>query len=156
LKLRGYVDADYAGCLNTSRSTTSWIFLLGETAVSWCSKRQKAVTLSTCEAEYMAMGSATKEAMFLKEFLTELGYFHDEKGVKLFCDSQSAINLMKNPVLHQSTKHIRVQAHFIRERVELGDIRVSFVGTKEQIADYLTKPTAREKLVFCRRSAGVN
>jgi hypothetical protein len=155
VKLKGFVDADYAGCVDTSRSTTGWIFLLGGTAVSWCSKRQAAVTLSTCEAEYMAVGSATKEAMFLKKFLEELGYYNDEFGVKLHCDSQSAINLMKNPTLHQSTKHIKVQEHFIRERIAFGDIRVVFVPTKDQKADFLTKPLSREKIEFCRKECGV-
>jgi hypothetical protein len=103
----------------------------------------------------MAVGSATKEAMFLKEFMEELGCFEDSGGVKLFCDSQSAINLMRNPVLHQTTKHIRVQAHFIRERIQKGDIKVLFVSTKKQKADFLTKAMTREKLEYCRENAGL-
>jgi hypothetical protein len=99
-KLRGYVDSDFAGCIDTSRSTSGWIFFLGGTAICWQSKRQTAVTLSTCEAEYMAMGLATKEALFLKEFMEELFCFEKIESVKLYCDSQSAIKLLKNPVLH--------------------------------------------------------
>jgi hypothetical protein len=154
-KLKGYVDADFAGCIDTSRSTSGWIFFLGGTAICWQSKRHTAVTLSTCEAEYMAMGLATKEALFLKEFMEELFCFEKIESVKLYCDSQSAIKLLKNPVLHQTTKNIRVQAHFIRERVKRKDIRVFYINTKEQKADFLTKAVSREVLEFCRKEVGL-
>jgi hypothetical protein len=153
--LKGFVDADYAGCIDTSRSTTGWIFLLGGCAISWCSKRQTAVTLSTCEAEYMACGSAVKEALFLREYLMELGIIESEKAMKIYSDSQSAIHLMKNPVLHQSTKHIRVSAHFIRECYQKGLVKVQFVPTKQQLADFLTKAMTREKMELCRSGVGL-
>jgi hypothetical protein len=152
--LKGYVDADYAGCLDTSRSTTGWIFLLGGTAISWSSKRQKSVTLSTCEAEYVAAGFATKESLWISEYLGELGV--DQSGpVNIMCDSQSAIALLRNPVLHQSTKHIRIQVHFIRERYNSGEINLKYVDTRNQLADFLTKALTREKTEVCRKGTGL-
>jgi hypothetical protein len=152
--LKAYVDSDFAGCLDTSRSTTGWIFLLGGTAVSWSSKRQKSVTLSTCEAEYMAAGSATKESIWIRDYLSELGV-EQEGPVNLMSDSQSAIQLVRNPVLHQSTKHIRTNAHFIREVVHSGEINLKYVQTKSQVADFLTKALTREKTEFCRLASGL-
>lgn len=154
LTFAGYVDADYGGCVDTSRSTTGWIFLINGTAVSWSSKRQKSITLSTCESEYMAAGSAVKEALWAKEFLEELGV--DLPGpVKIWSDSQSAINLLRNPVLHQSTKHIRISAHFIREKYTSGEITLQYIKTGKQVADFLTKALSQEKVEKCREAAGV-
>jgi hypothetical protein len=92
--------------------------------------------------------------MWISEYLGELGV--DLGGtVNLMCDSQSAIALAKNPVLHQSTKHIRIQVHFIRERLEFGEINLKYIETKLQIADFLTKALTREKTEFCQNSVGL-
>jgi ATP sulfurylase len=92
--------------------------------------------------------------MWIAEYLGELGI--DLGGpVNLMCDSQSAIMLMRNPVLHQSTKHIRIQAHFIREKYKSGEINLRYVETRKQVADFLTKSMTREKLEFCRDQVGV-
>jgi hypothetical protein len=102
----------------------------------------------------MAAGSGTKESLWISEYLQELGV--DLGGpVNLMCDSQSAISLVRNPVLHQSTKHIRIQAHFIREKVESGEVNLKYVETKLQVADFLTKALTREKTEFCRSEVGL-
>jgi hypothetical protein len=152
--LKGYVDSDWAGCVDTSRSTTGFVFVLGGTAVSWSSKRQKCVTLSSCEAEYVAAGHATREAIWLADFLAELG--EDLPGaVQIHSDSQSAISLVKNPVQHQNTKHIRIQYHFIRERYKDGEVNFKYISTKDQPADFLTKAVSREKFEMCGEFIGV-
>ncbi|TNV97314.1 hypothetical protein C5H24_12810, partial [Xylella fastidiosa] len=104
LTVQGYVDADFAGDQDTRRSTTGYIYTMGSTAVSWVSRLQKLVTLSTTEAEYVAVTEAAKEMIWLKGFLEELGL--KQENCVLFSDSQSAIHLAKNPVFHARTKHI--------------------------------------------------
>ncbi|KAL6311805.1 hypothetical protein AAG906_020916 [Vitis piasezkii] len=96
-------DADYAGDHDTRRSTTGYVFMLGSGAISWCSKRQPTVSLSTTEAEYRAAAMAAQESIGL--------------CVPLYCDNQSAIRLVENPVFHARTKHVEVHYHFIREKV---------------------------------------
>ena len=152
-EVRGYCDSDYAGDLDTMRSTGGYVFLLSGGAISWSSKRQPTVALSSTEAEYMAATSASKEGLWLKRFVSELGW--EQKKVEILCDNQSALKLMKNPTYHARTKHISVQYHFVRELIEAGELEFRFVGTNLQVADFLTKGLAREKLEFFRRSVGL-
>uniref|UniRef100_A0A2N9HLU0 Uncharacterized protein n=1 Tax=Fagus sylvatica TaxID=28930 RepID=A0A2N9HLU0_FAGSY len=112
--VRGYVDSDYAGDLDKSKSTSGYVFTLAGGAVSWVSKLQSIVATSTTEAEYVAATQASKEAIWLQMLLEELG--HKQEKIALFCDSQSALHLAKNPAFHSKTKHIRVQYHFVREK----------------------------------------
>ena len=95
------------------------MFLLSGGAISWSSKRQPTVALSSTEAEYMAATSASKEGLWLKRFVSELGW--EQKKVEILCDNQSALKLMKNPTYHARTKHISVQYHFVRELIEAGE-----------------------------------
>ena len=143
-QVSGFCDSDYAGDVDTMRSTAGYIFLLAGGAISWSSKRQAIVALSSTEAEYMAATHASKEALWLKRFIGELGT--NQSPVKILCDNQSALKLMKNPQYHARTKHISVQFHFIRELIEEGEIEFHFVGTNMQCADFLTKGVTREKL----------
>ncbi|KAE8701279.1 putative serine-threonine protein kinase, plant-type [Hibiscus syriacus] len=115
LLINVYVDSDYVGDLDKSKSTTGYVFKVAGGAVSWVSKLQSVVATSTTEAEYVAATQASKEAIWLKMLLEELG--HNQEYVSLFCDSQSALHLARNPEFHSRTKHIRVQYHFIREKV---------------------------------------
>ena len=116
--LQGYVDADMAGDKDTRRSTTGYVFTIGGTAVSWASKLQKIGSLSTTEAEYVALTEASKEILWLDRFLEELG--HKQDNCVLNSDSQSAIHLAKNVAFHARTKHIEVRYHFIRTLLEEG------------------------------------
>ncbi|RVW89194.1 Retrovirus-related Pol polyprotein from transposon TNT 1-94 [Vitis vinifera] len=117
LKLQGYVDADFAGDIDSRKSTTGFVFTLGGTAISWTSNLQKIVTLSTTEAEYVAATEAGKEMIWLHGFLDELGK-KQEMGI-LHSDSQSAIFLAKNSAFHSKSKHIQTKYHFIRYLVEI-------------------------------------
>ncbi|XP_040367425.1 secreted RxLR effector protein 161-like [Rosa chinensis] len=143
----GFVDANYAGDLDRRRSTTSYVFTCGEGPVSWKSTLQAVTTLSTTEAEYMALTEASKEAIWLNGLASEFG-IHQE-GVVVKCDSQSAIHLAKNQVFHARTKHIDVRYHRIRDWVEFGNIIVEKVHTNDNAADCLTKPIVVEKFRHC-------
>ena len=119
--LVGYVDSDYANCEDTRRSTTGFIFLLNGTPISWKSARQKLVTGSTCEAEYVAAYEASKEAIWLKWLLLDINSTGDGTApIPLYVDNKAARDLAENPTQHERTKHIDIKFHFIRERVQMG------------------------------------
>lgn len=140
--LVGYCDADWGQRLDDRRSVTGYVFLLAGGAISWQSKKQKTVALSTVEAEYMATTQATKEAIWWRSYLAGLG--HDVSGATvLLSDSQGSIALAKNPDHHARTKHIDVQYHFIRQHVALHTIDLQYVGTADMAADILTKSLER-------------
>jgi hypothetical protein len=157
--LIGYTDADWAGDKSTRRSTSGYIFNIGSGAISWSSKRQPTVALSTCEAEYVAQTQAVKEAIWLKGLLIELSDIHNNElspsAVILYGDNQGAIALAKNPVFHGRTKHIDIQHHFVREKIESGDIHLEYIPTEQQVADGLTKPLARDHFEAFRKALGV-
>lgn len=136
--LIGYTDADWGGCRDTRKSTGAYLFLLYGGPISWCSKRQQTVALSSTEAEYMAETQATKEAIWLRCFLTEIGVFHDDVVV-IRADNNGAMDLARNPEFHARTKHIDIQYHFVREAIDRRLVDFEFVPTAEQAADGLTK-----------------
>ena len=154
LEFDGFVDADWGGCVDTRKSTGAYVFRLNGAAISWCSKRQTSVALSSCEAEYMAACQAGKEAVWLKNFLLELNIKFDKSFV-IYSDSQSALQLMKNPVFHSRTKHIGIQYHFVRELIWSEIITFVFCSTEKQWADMLTKAVPRVKLVTCMFNIGL-
>jgi hypothetical protein len=142
LELMGYVDSDYARDVDTRRSTTGWIFKFGGGAVSWRTRRQRSVTLSSTEAEYCALTEAAKEAIWMQGLMNELGLKQNE--VPLFEDNKGAICLAKHDVYHERTKHIDIRHHFVRECVERMQIVVKHRSSKWMIADILTKPLSKE------------
>jgi len=152
-KLRGYTDADLGGCKGTFKSTTGYVFTVGGTAVSWASKLQKSVALSTTEAEYMAAAEASKELIWLKTFLEELGKLQAEYS--LYCDNESAVKLAKNPVYHGKTKHIGMRYHFVRGLISDGTISLKNISGAENPADMFTKCVTLDKLKLCVASAGL-
>jgi hypothetical protein len=110
--------------------------------ISWASKLQKTVALSSCEAEYMALKEATKEMLYLKEIAINLLSKLTKHNIvtnTIYTDSKSAIDLAKNPEHHARSKHIDIQYHFVRENVQNGIIKLEYISTKEQLADILTK-----------------
>ncbi|KAH9766026.1 Integrase catalytic domain-containing protein [Citrus sinensis] len=151
--VKGYVDSDFAGDLDKRKSTTGYVFTFAGAAVSWVSKLQTVVALSTTEAEYMAATQACKEAIWIQRLLEELG--HKQQKIPVFCDSQSALHIARNPAFHSRTKHIGVQYHFVREVVEDGSVDLQKIHTKENLADVLTKPINTDKFVWSRSSCGL-
>jgi hypothetical protein len=155
-ELRGYSDADWAGDTETRRSTGGFVFNMGSGAISWSSKRQPVVALSSCEAEYMGQTQAAKEAIWLNQLLQQLDESPEgPQAVVIYCDNQGAMALAKNPEFHARTKHIDLQHHFVREKVAEGRIRLEYVNTHDQIADGLTKPLGKEKFIQFRKALGL-
>eukprot|EP00253_Pinus_taeda_P030085 PITA_30085 len=149
----GYVDSDFAGDLDKRRSTSGYVFTLAGGAISWMSKLQNIVALSTTEAEYIAASHACKEAVWLKGLLGEFGRLQD--NIRLLCDSQSAIHLAKNPAYHSKSKHIPIKYHFVRQVITERGVSLEKVHTKENCADMFTKPVLLEKLRWCLASLGL-
>ena len=124
--------------MDDRRSTTGFVFYLRETAFTWQSKKQGMVTLSTCEAEYVAASACTNHAIWLRYLLEDLRMPQDEP-TEIRVDSKAAIDLAKNPVYHEKSKHIDMCYHSIREHIKRGEVTVIKVTSKEQAADILTK-----------------
>ena len=153
IDLFSYTDADWAGCTIDRKSTSGTCHFLGFALVSWFSKKQNSVALSTAEAEYISAASCCAQVLWMKQTLLDLGLSYDH--VPIMCDNTSAINLSKNPVLHSRTKHIEIRHHFLRDHVQKGDISLEFISTNHQIADILTKPLALERFASLRRGLGL-
>lgn len=147
MNLVGFVDADYAGCADTRRSTTGWIFMLANGPISWSSQRQRTVALSTTDAEYVAAAEAAKEAIWIKGFINNLRLKSLKvDSVPLYEDNNGALKLTRNPEFHNRTKYIDIRHHFIREKVNSGDLDTRRVATEYNIADILTKSLAKNRI----------
>ena len=152
--LLGYSDSDYAGDPEDRKSTTGVAYFLGGNVVTWASQKQKIVSLSSCEAEYIAAAAAACQGIWLSRLVGDL-MGTKEARVRLLMDNMSAIALSKNPVHHDRSKHIDTRFHFIRECIEEGKVEVDHIGTAEQVADILTKALGRARLVELRSALGV-
>ena len=141
-KLIGYSDADWVGDIESGRSTSGYVFVLNGGCISWRSKKQRTVALSSTEAEYMALSEATQEAVWLKAFMRELGEDTGGGALTVDEDNQGAIALAKNPEFHKRTKHIDIRYHFVREKVEDGQVALEYCPTQDMLADLMTKPIA--------------
>jgi len=126
---------------------------LGGTFLSWKSKLQNRVALSTTEAEYIAISEAVKEMIWLRNFLNELG--KEQDNASMFSDSQNAISLAKNPVFHSRCKHIQLRYHFIRELINNGDLCLLKILGSKNPADMLTKFVTTNKVRLCIASVGL-
>jgi hypothetical protein len=120
--------------------------------VSWSSKKQNSVSLSTAEAEFIAAGSCCAQLLWMTQTLKDYGIY--VKHVPLLCDNASAIKIAHNPVQHSRTKHIEVRHHFLRDHVVKGDINLKHVRTKKKLADIFTKPL--DEKIFCHLRSELN
>lgn len=152
--LEGSADADWANCTSDRRSYTGYCFRLADGPVSWASKKQPTVALSSTEAEYMALTEAAKEAIYLRSFISQV-CGTQYPTITLQSDSQSAQNLAYNPVHHGRTKHIDTKFHFIREKVTDGVIRLKFVRSSDMSADVLTKCLGKTAHLRCIQGIGL-
>ena len=135
-----YSDADFAGCKVDRKSTSGGCQFLGDRLVSWSSKKQKLISTSTAEAEYIAAGSCCAQILWMKNQLHDYGLSYSK--IPIYCNNQSAIAMTGNPVQHSLTKHISIRYHFIRGHVMEGTIELHFVPTDQQLAYIFTKPLA--------------
>lgn len=138
----GYADADYAADPDSRRSRTGYAWFLDKSLLSWASKLQHSVSLSTAEAEYQALAAAAQEMIFIRTLLSEIGIIFSS-SIPLFSDNKACIAIAHNPVSHKYTKHIDVRLHFVRELITRGFLQVLYVETKRNVADIFTKPLSK-------------
>ena len=138
MRVESYTDADRAGCLDDRRSTSGYCTIVGGNLVTWRSKKQPVVALSSAAAEYRAMARGVRELLWIRLLLTELGLAL-ATPMKLHCDSKAAIAIAHDPVQHDRTKHIEIDRHFIKEKINNDIISIQFVKSEDQVADILTK-----------------
>ncbi|XP_022004669.1 secreted RxLR effector protein 161-like [Helianthus annuus] len=132
-----YCDSDWMGCPFSRRSRTGYMLLFGGAPVSWKSKKQSVVSRSSAEAEYRAMATTVSEILWIPWLLNELGAQQSTSTI-LFCDNEAARHIANNPVFHERTKHVEMDCHFVRERVESKEILPMHIESANQIADLLT------------------
>lgn len=149
----GFSDADWASDIESRKSCTGYLFKIQGGAISWTSKRQPTVALSSAEAEYMALSSATQEAIWLKQLLQEIGENID--SVEIHCDNKSAINIAHNQLYSPRTKHIDIRHHFIKEKIRDGLVKIKYLNTENMVADSLTKGVTNDKHNFCLENMGL-
>jgi hypothetical protein len=145
LDIKGYCDSDW-GSATDRRSISGYCFKMNDESslISWKSKKQPTVALSSCEAEYMAITYAIQEANFLTQLLADMTGMN-KKSVDIFVDNQGAIMLAKNPVHHQRSKHIDIKYHYIRSQVKSEIINLHYIPSNENVADIFTKPVSKNK-----------
>ncbi|KAH9650422.1 protein kinase domain-containing protein [Citrus sinensis] len=154
LHIRGYCDADWASCPTTRRSVTGYCTFLGDSPISWKTKKQNVVSRSTAEAEYRSLADLSCELQWLKALFADLGHFqHDPMTV--YCDNQLALYIAENPVYHERTKHIELDCHFVRERAQSNFLLLLHIPTSMQVADVFTKPLGHALFHHHIRKLGV-
>ncbi|KMQ85156.1 polyprotein gag pol of ty1 copia retrotransposon [Lasius niger] len=147
--INDYVDADWGNDVSDRRSYTGYAFKLGKNLVSWESRKQQCVALSSTEAEYIGLASGAKEGIYLRNLINEL--YGKLVPVTLHNDNQSAQRLASHKIFHPRTKHIDVRHHYIREVTETGAIKLEYLSTNEMVADILTKPLHGPKTKLLRK-----
>ncbi|KAJ9564618.1 hypothetical protein OSB04_000584 [Centaurea solstitialis] len=150
-ELTAFTDSDHAGCKLNRKSTSGACQFLGDKLVSWSSRKQNCVSLSTAEAEYVAAACCCSQVLWMKIQLADYGYTMHR--IPIYCDSSSAIQIAANPVQHSRTKHIDIRYHFIKDHVEKGNVELFFVESERQIADLFTKAFDEKRhyyLLSCR------
>ena len=138
LEIHGFTDADWAGNLNDRKSTAGYFTFVGGNLVTWRSKKQKVVALSSAEAEFRGIRSGLTEILWLRRLMKELS-LEPQKTCKLLCDNKAAISISENPVQHDRTKHVEIDRHFIKENLEEKIVEILYVKSEDQLADILTK-----------------
>ena len=138
LQVEGHTDADWAGSATDRRSTSGYCTFVGGNLVTWRSKKQAVVSRSSAEAEFRAMSQGICELLWIKILLRDLR-LEPTDSMRLYCDNKAAISIAHNPVQHDRTKHVEIDRHFIKEKLNSGTICIPFVKTSEQLADVLTK-----------------
>ncbi|GJY70368.1 retrovirus-related pol polyprotein from transposon TNT 1-94 [Tanacetum coccineum] len=152
-KLIAYSDADHAGCKDDCKSTSGGWQFLGGKLVSWSSKKQDCIVMSTAEAEYVSLSVCCAQAIWMRTQLLDYGYKYNR--ILMYYDSKSVIAISCNPIQHSKTKHIDIRYHFIKEHVKKGTMENYFVGTEYQLADLFTKALPKERFEYLVHRIGM-
>ena len=153
----GYCDSDWAGDVSDRKSTSAYVFMMSGSAVSWCSKKQTIVATSSCEAEYVSMTMACKEAVWFNRLISSILTNYDaSKPIEVFSDSQSAIKLGTNESINKRNKHIDISFHYVRDTISNGKVSFGYIATAHMVADMLTKPLERIKFEQLKHLCGLS
>jgi len=153
-KLIAYTDNDYARDLNDRKGTSGYVFMLNSGAVSWSSKKQPIVTLSTTEAEFVVVVAAcASQVVWMRRIMGSFNLLQSD-STTIYCDNSLTIELSKNPILHGRSKHIDIRFHFLRELTKDGIVKMVHCNTQEQIADIMTKPLKMDMFIKLRSLMG--
>lgn len=153
LEVHGYTNADWASNPNDRRSTAGYFTFVGGNLVTLHGKKQKVVVLSSAEAEFHGIKSGITEILWLRRLLTEIGFSPSGKSL-MYCRNKATISIFENPVQQDRTKHVEIDRHFIKKKIEGGIIGLPFVCSEDQLADILTK--AVNAIVFNEVSGKLN
>lgn len=152
--ITAFCDADWATDRDDRKSITGYCVYFGSNLISWSSKKQTTVSISSTEAEYRSMASTVAEVLWIKSLLSELKVQLPQVP-RLFCDNQSAVLMTANPILHARTKHLELDLHFVRERAIRQEIQISHIPSSKQVADGFTKPISSRNFDWFRKRLGV-
>ena len=153
-RLYGYIDAYWDRTVSNRKLTSGGCYCLGSAMISWFSRKQSSVALSTVEAKYIAACSASCEAIWLRKLMSGLFNLELDTTV-ILCNNQSCIKMTENPVFHDKSKHIEIQYFYIRDMIQKGAIKLQYVSIDEQVTDVLTKALSRVKFEYFRDKLGV-
>ena len=156
LRLIGSTNVNWGGDPDQRKSMSGYAFLLNDYVISWGSKKQSCIALSTMEAEYIGCSSAIQETVWLRRFLQNIGVVKTAfEPVTLYCDSMVALAYANDPKYHGKTKHIQIRYHFVRDMITQNEVVLKYIPTNEMVADPFTKPIVRDAFVRHVRTLGL-
>lgn len=153
-RLVGFTDSDWASDLDDRKSIAGYVFSLSSGPITWSFKNQSVISLSSAKTKYQVVIRASQEVMWLRQILSKFG-FEQQLPTTLWCDNQSAIQLAKEPVQHQCSKHIELQMHFVQKLLQDHVLEVLYCSTYDQVANIFTKTLTEAKFTKLRSMLGV-
>lgn len=155
LQSLAYCDAGWASCLDTRRSITAFCIFMGNSLVSWRTKKQSTVSRSSTEAEYRSMGSTTGEIQWVTYLLRDLDIEYTQP-ICIKCDNNAALHITANPIFHERTKHLEIDCHLVREEFQKGLILPQYILSKSQVANVFMKSLAKPQFMHLISKLGLD